>query len=164
VPARARALSSLSLARCPVGPTCRRRPHPRSCIFSRCPMGPACHPDRPFTCPPSLTGGSHLSGSSPPNRPCTTRASPWTPRLRRTPWPRPSPPWPFSSCPAPAHPPLPSLAHRQPSALASHRAHAQGVPLPFTVSLCPFRGRRRALVVLVAPVSSASSLATQDTP
>jgi hypothetical protein len=115
VPACPHAL--LSLARCPVGPTCRCRPHPRSCNFSCCPVGPACQPGRPFSRSPSVTGGSHLSDPYPPNRSCTTYASPWTPRPRRTPRPHPSPPMAFSSCLAPAH--LPSFAH-------SHRAHAAG--------------------------------------
>jgi hypothetical protein len=51
----------------PVGPTCRRRPHPHSRNSSRCPAGPTCQPDRLFTCPPSLTGGCRLSNSSPSN-------------------------------------------------------------------------------------------------
>jgi hypothetical protein len=130
-----------------VGPTCRRRPHPRSCNFSCCPAGPACQPGRSFSRSSSLTGGSRLSGPSSPNRLCTTCAWPWTPRPRRTLRPRPSPPRPFSSCLAPARPPLPSFAHSQPSALASHRAHAPGssatvrydhVPIP----LPPLGARR----------------------
>jgi hypothetical protein len=74
---------------------------------------------------PSLTGGSRLSDLSPPNRPSTTYASPWSPRQRHTPRPRTSPPWPISSRLAPACPPLPSFAHSQPSAPASRRAHAR---------------------------------------
>jgi hypothetical protein len=96
--------------------------------------------------------------------PRTTHASPWTPRPRRTPWPRSYPSQPFSSCPAPARPPLPSFTHPQPLALASHRAHAWGVPPPFTVSTHPFYGRRRAIAALVASVSSTSTLATRDIP
>jgi hypothetical protein len=121
-PARARALSSLSLARCPVGPTCRRRPHPRTRNFSHCPTGPACQPGRPFTRPPSLTDGSYLSDPSPTNRSHTTPASSWTPRPRHTSWPHPSPPRPFSNCPAPARPSLPSLVDSQPSALDTRLA------------------------------------------
>jgi hypothetical protein len=159
---RPRALLSLSLARCPVGPTCRRRPHLRTRNFSRCPMGPACQPGRPFTRPPSLTGGSRMSDPSPLNRPRTTRVSPWTPRPRRTPRPRPSPPRPFSSCRAPVRPPLPSLSHSQPSALASHRAHAQGVPPPFAVSARPFYRSCWPLAASIASVSSTLSPATRD--
>jgi hypothetical protein len=73
----------------------------------------------------------------------TARASPWTPQPRHTSWPRPSPPWPFSSCPAPAHPPLPSLAHSQPSALAWHHAHTR-----------EFHGTRRGLAPVLRSPSS----------
>jgi hypothetical protein len=109
-----------------VGPTCRRRPHRRSRNFSRCLAGPACQLGHSFSRSPSLIGGSCLSDPAPLNRPCTTCASSWTSRTRRTPRPRPSPPRPFSSCLALACPPLPSFAHSQPSALASHHAHAAG--------------------------------------
>jgi hypothetical protein len=147
-----------------VGPTCRRRSHPRARNLYRCTTGPACQPDRPFSRSPSLTGGSRLSDLSPPNRPSMTCASPWSPRQRRTPRPCMSPPRPISSLLAPARPPLPSFAHSQPSAPASRRAHAQGARPPFTVSARPFRSRRRTSVVLIIAVSSASSPATQDTP
>jgi hypothetical protein len=56
----------------------------------------------------------------------------------------PSPPRPFSSCPVPTRPPLPLLAHSQPSALASHHAHTQGTPSSFVVVSRPFCGRCRA--------------------
>jgi hypothetical protein len=145
-----------------VGQTCQRRPHPRSHNFSRCLVGPACQLGRPFARLPSLTGGSHLSDSSPPNRSCTTYASSWTPRPRRTPRMRPTPPWPFSSCLAPTRPPLPSFVHSQLSALASHCAHAQGVPPSFAVSMRPFCRHRWALAAHVASVSSTLSPATRD--
>jgi hypothetical protein len=157
------ARSPLSLARCQVGPTCRRRPHPRSCNFSRCPVGPACQPGPSFTRSALLTGGSRLSDPSPPNRQRTTCASPWTPRPRRTLGPRSSPPRPFSSCLALARPPLPSFAHSQLSALASTRTHAQGVPPPFVVSTRPFRRHCWVLAAPVASVSSALSPAARDT-
>jgi hypothetical protein len=102
-----------------VGPTCRRLSPPRTRIFSRCPARPARQLGCPFARPLSQTGGSRMLDPSPSNCPRTTHASPWTPCPRRTPRPHPSPPWPFSSCPAPTRPPLPSLAHSQPSALAS---------------------------------------------
>jgi hypothetical protein len=127
-------------------------------------QGPACQPDRPFSRSPSLTGGSCLSDPSPPNRPYTAYASTWNPRPRRTLRPRMSPPQPIYNRLAPARPPLPSFAHSQPIAPTSRRAHAQGARPLFTVSAHLFCSRRRASVVLIAPVSSASSPATQDTP
>jgi hypothetical protein len=127
-------------------------------------MGLARQPGRPFVRSLSLIGGSRLSDPSPPNRPRMTHASPWNPCPRRTPRPRPSPPWPFSSCPAPARPPLPSLAHSQPSALDSHRAHTQGVPPPLVVIYRSFYGHRGVCAVPAASVSSASSSAARDTP
>jgi hypothetical protein len=92
------------------------------CTFSRCLAGPAHRPGSPFTRPLSLTRGFHLSDPSLPNRPRTTHASLWTPRPRRTPRPRPSPPRSFSSYLVPHSLPFPSLTHLQPSALAP-RAH-----------------------------------------
>jgi hypothetical protein len=130
----------------------------------RCPVGPTRQLGRPFARPLSLTRGSRLSDPSLPNRPCTTHASLWTPRPRRTPRPRPSPPWPFSSCPVLHSLPFPSLAHSQPSALASHRAHTQGAPPPFVVVSRPFCDCHRALAMSVASVSFALSPSTQDTP
>jgi hypothetical protein len=140
-PSRAHSLFPLSLSLL-MGPTCRRRPPPRARPFPHCPVGPAHQPGCPFTRPLSLTGGSRLSDLSPPNHPRTTHASPWTPRPRRTPRPRPSPPRAFSSCLAPARPPLSSLAHSQPSALASHRARVHGVSPPLAVVSRPFCGCR----------------------
>jgi hypothetical protein len=134
------------------------------CTFSHCPVGLARQPGLPFARPLSLTHGSRLSDPSPPNCPRTTHASLWTPRPRRTPRPRTSPPWPFSSCTVPSHPPLPSLAHSQPSALASHRAHTQGAPPPLAMASRPFYGRRRAIAMFVASISSALSPATRNTP
>jgi hypothetical protein len=92
--------------------------------FSRCPAGPACQPGRPFARPLSPTRGSRLSDPSLPNRPRTSRASPWTPCPRRTPRPRPSPPRPFSSCLVPHSLPFPLT--RSLAALSTHlapRAH-----------------------------------------
>jgi hypothetical protein len=66
---------------------------------TRCLVGPTRQLGRPFARPLSLTRGSRLSDPSLLNRPCMTHASLWTPRPRRTPRSRPSPPWPFSSCP-----------------------------------------------------------------
>jgi hypothetical protein len=158
------ALSSLSPSRCLVGSTYRRQfsPHTRAC--SLCPAGPACQPSRLFARPLSLTHGSCLSDPSLLNRPHTTRASPWTPRPRHMPRSHPSPPRPFSSCPVPHSLSSPSLAHSQPSALASHRAHTQGAPSSLAVVRRPFCGNRRATTVPVASVSFASSHATQDIP
>jgi hypothetical protein len=130
--------------------------------FSRYSAGPVCQPGHPFTRPTSLTGGSRRPDPSPLNRPRTTHASPWTPRPRRTSRPHPSAPQLFSSSPAPARPPLPSLAHSQPSALASQHAHAHGVPSPFAVFTRPFRHRRWALAVPVVSVNSALSTVAQD--
>jgi hypothetical protein len=48
--------------------------------------------------------------------------------------------------------------------LRPNSAHAQGARPSFTVSTRPFHSRRRALVMLIAPVNSASSPATQNTP
>jgi hypothetical protein len=144
-----------------VGPTCRRLPHPHTRNLSRCPAGPACQPGRPFTRPPSLTGGSHLSDPSPPNRPRTARASSWTPCPRCTSWPRPSPPWPFLAA---QHLLALLFPHSHTSVPTSHRVHAKGVSPPLAVVSRPFYGRHRALTAPVASVSSALSPTTQDTP
>jgi hypothetical protein len=92
---------------CLVGPTCWCGSPTRTHTFSRCPTGPARQPGHPFARPLSLTRGSHLSNPSLPNRPRMSRVSSWTPRPRRTPRSRPSPPRPFSSCLVPHSLPFP---------------------------------------------------------
>jgi hypothetical protein len=67
--------------------------------------------------------------------------------------------------PHPTHSPLsPSCTLCRHLASLPRTARNRGAPSPFTVTSGPFCGLRRASVVLIALVSSASSSATQDTP
>jgi hypothetical protein len=90
----------------------------------------------------------------------TICASPWTPRPRRTSRPHP----PFLAAQYPNRSPLPSFAHSQHLALASHCARTQGASPPSAVVLDLFRGHRRVPGMSVALVSSSSGPATRDNP
>jgi hypothetical protein len=152
---------SLSLL-LPVGPICRRQTPLRAHAFSRCPVGPARQHRSPFTHPFSLTRGSRRSESSPPNCP---RFSPWTrprPGISR---PRPTRPSLFWSPPTLTRFSLLSCAlSRAPSPSLSLCERDQGAPPLLTEVRRTFHDRRRALAAPIASVSSASLLATQDTP
>jgi hypothetical protein len=115
--------------------------------------------DHPFACSPSLVRGPHLSASSPlltsrPRTPPWTRPrcvflghSPHVPDLLVSPHPL-------------AHSPRSvALLRRPPRTPLSHCARRWST----TAVRRLFRDRRRAPIASIAPVSSASSLATRDT-
>jgi hypothetical protein len=153
-PSRSLSLSVL------VGPTCWRRSLSRAFPFPHCPASLARQPDRPFTRPFSLIGGSRLSDLSLPNRP---RYSSWTRPRPRVSQPRPTRPSFFWTPPSFIRPsPLRCALSRAPSPSLSLYAHAQGVSSPLAVVSRPFCGRRRALAMFVASVSSTLSPAIRD--
>jgi hypothetical protein len=131
----------------------------RTLTPSLCSMRPSCQRWPSIRVSPSLARGPHLLASSPSLTPARAihhgRAHvscfPTTPPHARPP-----------SKPAPTRS-LPSLSST-PQLTPSHLSLALRTHPWSTVVVCrPFRGRRRAPVVSIAPVSSASSPATQDT-
>jgi hypothetical protein len=115
--------------------------------------------DRPFACLPSLARGPQLSASSPSltSRPCT---SSWTCPRRAFPDHSPTRPTSFWISHSLAHSPRSIALPYRPLAPLSLALRAH--PWSTNVVRRPFCGRRRAPVASIAPVSSASSLATQD--
>jgi hypothetical protein len=158
------ALSSFSLspARCPVGPICRRQTPLRARAFSRCTVGHARQRRSPFTHPFSLTRGYCRSEPSPLEPPAllvvdvpTSVRFPATTHV----------PEPFLET-THTHSPLPAQLHTQPSTIAFSLAlqARPGRPPPFTMSARSFCRHRWALTMPFASISPASVSATWDMP